>query len=64
MARSEIDMQHSRRKIIRELNKLLTIAYFEITASEYDMLKSSREFIDLKYRLTDKELIERKRDNG
>ena len=64
MAVSDMDKQHARRDIIRALNKLITRAYTDVTCCEYDALKTARNIIDLQYRLTDKELIERHRNNG
>ena len=50
MASSE-EKQVNRKKAMKDLEKLLKMAYKGLTCGEYDILKASYEYIDMKYYL-------------
>lgn len=42
------EKQNNRKKALRELNKLMKMAYSGLTCGEYDILKAAYEYIDMK----------------
>ena len=43
------EKQANRKKAMRELHKLMHMAYSGLTCGEYDILKAAYEYIDMKH---------------